>query len=144
MSICPDDNFVQNLRHIEKAIYAAEIPHVVPQKVDSRSLKIPLPKYALFCSLFYVQALTFVVPYRPTVDARNELVKSAAKLAEDTRVQLRRHEQTSVKKMKYEKHSVEIEQVSATRFFFRAENLMRHPSSTICCRVESKMLIKFL
>lgn len=46
------------------------------------------------------------------MDARTELVKSAAKIAEETRVQLRRHEQGGVKKMKYDKHSVESERVS--------------------------------
>ncbi|KAL5498536.1 hypothetical protein ACEPAH_1890 [Sanghuangporus vaninii] len=78
------------LKHVEKSIYAARIPHVAPQKVDNRTLKIPLPK--------------------PTVDARAELVKSAAKLAEETRVQLRRIEQASVKKGDYKKHSLEVDE----------------------------------
>lgn len=53
------------------------------------------------------------------MDARTELVKSAAKIAEETRVQLRRHEQAGVKKMKYDKHSVESEQVSSAVAQFR-------------------------
>lgn len=48
---------------------------------------------------------------RPTVAAREELAKQAAKAAEDTRVQLRRISQTSIKKGGYEKHSVEIDEV---------------------------------
>ncbi|EJD05406.1 ribosome recycling factor [Fomitiporia mediterranea MF3/22] len=78
------------LKHVEKAIYAARIPHVVPQRMDNRTIKIPMPK--------------------PTVEARAELVKSATKLAEDTRVQLRRVEQTSVKKGNYKKHSIAIDE----------------------------------
>ena len=33
-------------------------------------------------------------------------------MAEDVRVQIRKHHQASVKKGKYEKHSVELEEVS--------------------------------
>ena len=50
--------------------------------------------------------------YRPTVEARNTLVYTASRMAEDVRVQIRKHHQTSVKKGKYEKHSVELEEVS--------------------------------
>ncbi|KAH8116119.1 ribosome recycling factor [Phellopilus nigrolimitatus] len=78
------------LKHVEKAIYAAHIPHVVPQRHDARTIKIPMPK--------------------PTVVARAELAKAAAKLAENSRVQLRHLEQTSVKKGKYVKHSIEMEE----------------------------------
>ena len=37
--------FTQSLKHVEKALYAAKIPHVVPQRIDYRTLKIPMPKY---------------------------------------------------------------------------------------------------
>jgi len=79
-----------HLSAIEKAIYAAKIPHIVPQREDARTIKIPVP--------------------RPTVEARNELVKAASKQAEGTRIQLRRQEQTSVKKRKCEKGSIQLKQ----------------------------------
>ncbi|KAI5120904.1 hypothetical protein M0805_003004 [Coniferiporia weirii] len=78
------------LKHVEKAIYTAQIPHVVPQKLDNRTIKIPMPK--------------------PTVAARADLAKAAAKTAEDTRVQLRRLAQASVKKGAYEKRSLESDE----------------------------------
>lgn len=49
---------------------------------------------------------------RPTVEARNALAGTASRMAEDVRVQIRKHHQASVKKGKYEKHSVELEAVS--------------------------------
>ena len=71
-----------------------------------------MPKYVKWNYDFLLySSLTLIFTPRPTVDARAELAKSAAKLAEDTRVQLRRAEQTSVKKGKYGKHSIEIEEV---------------------------------
>lgn len=33
------------LKHIESALYDAKLPSVVPQRVDSRTVKIPIPKY---------------------------------------------------------------------------------------------------
>lgn len=48
---------------------------------------------------------------RQTVAAREELAKEAAKVAEETRVQLRRIQQSSIKKGGYAKHSVEIDEV---------------------------------
>ena len=48
---------------------------------------------------------------RPTVAAREELAKEAAKVAEETRVQLRRIQQSRIKKGGYVKHSVEIDEV---------------------------------
>lgn len=52
---------------------------------------------------------------RPTVDARAALYATAQKQAEESKVQLRKMEQASVKKGKYEKHSVELE---AVRYHF--------------------------
>ena len=48
---------------------------------------------------------------RPTVETRNSLQTVAQREAESTRVQLRKHHQTSVKKGKFEKHSIELEEV---------------------------------
>ncbi|KIK70116.1 hypothetical protein GYMLUDRAFT_187719 [Collybiopsis luxurians FD-317 M1] len=80
----------ESLKHVEKAIYDAKLPNISPQKLDSRSLKIPIPK--------------------PTVEARNGLFAASQRQAEDTRAQIRKHHQASLKKGKYEKHSVELEE----------------------------------
>ncbi|KAI6144758.1 ribosome recycling factor domain-containing protein [Pisolithus tinctorius] len=79
-----------NMKAVEQAIYNAKLPGVVPQRQDTRTIKIPIP--------------------RPTVEARTALVSNAQRLAEDARVQIRRVHQASVKKGKYEKHSVEIDE----------------------------------
>lgn len=48
---------------------------------------------------------------RPTVDARNTIQTIAQREAENTRVQLRKYHQASVKKGKFGKHSLEMEGV---------------------------------
>ncbi|KAF4607804.1 hypothetical protein EYR40_000139 [Pleurotus pulmonarius] len=80
----------KNMKHVEQALYAAKIPNVVPQKQDDRTIKIPIP--------------------RPTVEARTALYTAATRQAEDSRVQLRKHLQASLKRGKFEKHSVELEE----------------------------------
>ncbi|KAN0086108.1 Ribosome recycling factor domain containing protein [Tylopilus felleus] len=79
-----------NTKAVEQAIYGAKLPNLVPQRMDARTIKIPIPK--------------------PTVEARNALVVTASRMAEDVRVQIRKHHQTSVKKGKYEKRSVELDE----------------------------------
>ncbi|KAI0047737.1 ribosome recycling factor [Auriscalpium vulgare] len=79
-----------NLKEVEDALYEAKLPGVVPQRLDERTIKIPIPK--------------------PTVDARTTLYQTAARQAEEARVQIRRQQQASVKKGKFAKHSVEIEE----------------------------------
>jgi len=78
-----------SLPHVETALYEAKIPGVVPQRVDARTIRVPIPK--------------------PTVEARNNIQTIAQREAENTRVQLRKHHQTSVKKGKFGKHSLEME-----------------------------------
>ncbi|KAG7091956.1 hypothetical protein E1B28_008345 [Marasmius oreades] len=78
------------LKHIERAIYEAKLPNIVPQKHDTRTIKIPIPK--------------------PTVEARLASVTAAQKQAEDSRVQIRKHHQASLKKGKYGKHSIELDE----------------------------------
>ncbi|EED79754.1 predicted protein [Postia placenta Mad-698-R] len=78
------------LRHVETALYDAKLPGVVPQKVDARTIKIPMPK--------------------PTVDARQAMLASAQRQAEDSRVQIRKQHQASLKKGKYAKHSPELDE----------------------------------
>ncbi|KAI0056593.1 ribosome recycling factor [Artomyces pyxidatus] len=79
-----------NLKRVEDALYDAKLPNIVPQRVDERTLKIPIPK--------------------PTVDARLAVYGTATRQAEETRVQIRRQHQASVKKGKYAKHSVELDE----------------------------------
>ncbi|KAG6865527.1 hypothetical protein C0991_001720 [Blastosporella zonata] len=78
------------LKFIEQGIYEAKISGVVPQKQDSRTIRIPMPK--------------------PTVEARLSLYTAAQRKAEEIRVQVRKQHQASLKRGKYEKHSVELEQ----------------------------------
>ncbi|KAN0111690.1 Ribosome recycling factor domain containing protein [Russula decolorans] len=76
-----------NLKHVEDALYDAKIQGVIPQRVDERTLRVPIPK--------------------PTVEARLAAYSSASMLAEDARVQIRRQHQASLKKGKYSRHSSE-------------------------------------
>lgn len=99
------------MKAVEQAIYAAKLPNIVPQRLDSRTLKIPIPKWVPFSVIRHTTADVLLVG-RPTVEARNALVSTASRMAEDVRVQIRKHHQASVKKGKYEKHSVELEAVS--------------------------------
>ncbi|KAF7969439.1 hypothetical protein HWV62_27333 [Athelia sp. TMB] len=79
-----------SMKHVEKALYDAKLPGIAPQRQDSRTIKIPIPK--------------------PTVEARTALATTAQRLAEDTRMQLRKAQGASTKKGKYEKHSIELEE----------------------------------
>ncbi|KAH7910145.1 ribosome recycling factor domain-containing protein [Hygrophoropsis aurantiaca] len=78
------------MKAVEQAIYNAKLPSIVPQRQDSRTIKVPIPK--------------------ATVETRTALGVTAQRLAEDARVQIRKAQQASVKKGKYEKHSVELEE----------------------------------
>ncbi|KIJ63772.1 hypothetical protein HYDPIDRAFT_91603 [Hydnomerulius pinastri MD-312] len=79
-----------NLKAVEQGIYSAKLPNIVPQRQDSRTIKIPIPK--------------------PTVEARNALVVNAQRMAEDTRVQIRKTYAASIKKGGYAKRTVEYEE----------------------------------
>lgn len=46
MQPCHIVTLSQNLKYVEKAIYAAKLPNVIPQKVDGRTLKIVIPRFA--------------------------------------------------------------------------------------------------
>ncbi|KAF8906843.1 ribosome recycling factor domain-containing protein [Gymnopilus junonius] len=78
------------VKHVEAALYESGIPGVVPHRQDSRTIKVPIP--------------------RPTIDARKELFAAAKRKAEEIRVQVRKHHATSLKRGKYEKHSIELEE----------------------------------
>ncbi|KDQ60259.1 hypothetical protein JAAARDRAFT_32640 [Jaapia argillacea MUCL 33604] len=79
------------LKAVESAIYDAKLPHITPQRQDSRTLRIPIPK--------------------PTIEARTALYTTALRQAEDARVQIRKHHQTGVKASGHGKHSKEVEEL---------------------------------
>ncbi|TFK21728.1 ribosome recycling factor [Coprinopsis marcescibilis] len=79
-----------NMKHVESALYTCDIPGVVPHKQDSLTIKVPIPK--------------------PTIEARHDLYNGAKKKAEEIRMQVRKQHTLSLKRGKFEKHSVEIEE----------------------------------
>ncbi|TEB29877.1 ribosome recycling factor [Coprinellus micaceus] len=76
-----------NMKHVESALYTCNIPGVVPHKHDNQTVKVPIPK--------------------PTVEARHALYAAAKKKAEEIRTQVRKQHSASLRKGKFEKHSVE-------------------------------------
>lgn len=60
---------------------------------------------------------TIYFPSRPTVDARAALYTTAHRQAEDTRIQIRKQHAVSVKRGKWEKRSIELEEVGFFFFF---------------------------
>ncbi|KAJ7851706.1 ribosome recycling factor domain-containing protein [Mycena leptocephala] len=78
------------MKQVEKGLYDSKIPNIVPQKHDSRTIKIPIPK--------------------PTVESNTALVAATTRKAEDVRVQIRKLHQASVKRGNYQKHSIEQEE----------------------------------
>jgi hypothetical protein len=106
------------LKHVEDALYEAKIHGVIPQRVDERTLRIPIPK----CVFLDLRALVFLFPHfhlsRPTVEARLAAYSTASKKAEEARVQIRRQHQASVKKGKYSRHSIAHDEVRAFPFPF--------------------------
>src|ERR1700727_838797 len=72
-------------------------------------------KHAFWLS---VSPLHDVSSKRPTVEARTALYITAQRQAEDTRVQIRKVQQASVKRGKFAKHSVEPDEVILIIFFF--------------------------
>lgn len=56
--------------------------------------------------------LTKCGSFRPTVEARHALYAAAKKKAEEIRTQVRKQHSASLRKGKFEKHSVEVEEVS--------------------------------
>ncbi|KAJ2936846.1 hypothetical protein H1R20_g265, partial [Candolleomyces eurysporus] len=100
-----------NMKHVESALYTCNIPGVVPHKHDPRTVKVPIPKYVdpvIHPSLR--ESLGSPGSFRPTVEARHALYAAAKKKAEEIRVQVRKQHTTSLKRGKFEKHSVEIEE----------------------------------
>ncbi|KAG8960230.1 hypothetical protein FRC03_006886 [Tulasnella sp. 419] len=83
-----------NLKHVEKAIYAAKIPNCTPQKIDSRTLRIPMP--------------------RPTLESIAAFVKTSSTLTEETKVKIRSAREGAVKvvsKLGCDKKSPEMAEI---------------------------------
>jgi ribosome recycling factor len=91
------------MKHIEKGIYEAKIPQVVPQRQDSRTIRVPIPK--------------------PTVEARHELYATFHKKAEEVRTQIRHAQSEGMKKGKWTKYTVEAEEVRALNYVFLGADL---------------------
>ena len=111
------------MKAVEQALYAAKLPNIVPQRQDSRTIKIPIPRSLASSSC---DSYIYHFSHRPTVEARNALAATAQRMSEDTRVQLRKIQQASVKKGDYKKHSVELEEV-------RHDSLCHFFSSNLLC-----------
>jgi len=77
------------MKHVEQAIYDAKLPSITPQKLDTRTIKIPIP--------------------RMTLETISALYTTMQRKAEETRVQLRKLHQASLKRGGFKKHSVELE-----------------------------------
>ncbi|QRV82005.1 ribosome-recycling factor [Ceratobasidium sp. AG-Ba] len=77
-----------NLKYVESSIVDAQIPNMIPQRADSRTLKIPVPK--------------------PTMEARQSVATAAARQAEDAKVKIRTSRESGMKQLKkmgYDKNS---------------------------------------
>jgi hypothetical protein len=99
------------MKLVEKALYDSKIPGVVPHRQDERTIKIPIPKLVFpLCR----EPGRLNRRRRPTIDARKELFTSAKQKAEEIRVQIRKHHQASLKRGKFAKHSVELEEVRSS------------------------------
>ncbi|KAI0646440.1 ribosome recycling factor [Trametes meyenii] len=100
------------LKYVEQGIYEAKIPSVTPQKLDNRTIKIPIPK--------------------PTVETRNALYTNAARQAEDARVQMRKHHQGLLKKENITKHSADFStyQGLLDRFLGDLDKILAHLKKT--------------
>ena len=51
---------------------------------------------------------------RPTMETRSSLIATAQRQAEDTRIQVRKAQQASVKRGKFSKNSIELEEVRSS------------------------------
>ncbi|KIM33863.1 hypothetical protein M408DRAFT_18856 [Serendipita vermifera MAFF 305830] len=70
----------QTLKAVEKALYAAKLPGLTPQRSDARTILLPVSQ--------------------PTVESRNALVASLQKQAEEAKIAIRKVHQASQKKVK--------------------------------------------
>ncbi|KAI0746936.1 ribosome recycling factor [Daedaleopsis nitida] len=100
------------LKYVEQAIYEAKLPGITPQRVDSRTIKIPIPK--------------------PTVETRNALYTTATRQAEDARVQMRKHHQALLKKEEIGKHSADFSTYQALneKFTCELDKILAHLKKT--------------
>ncbi|KAG8726251.1 hypothetical protein FRC12_023564 [Ceratobasidium sp. 428] len=77
-----------NLKDVESSIIGAQIPNMIPQRTDARTLRIVVPK--------------------PTLEARQAIAAIASRLAEDAKVKIRTSRESGMKELKkmgYDKNS---------------------------------------
>ena len=109
------------MKHIEKGIYEAKIPQVVPQRQDSRTIRVPIPK--------------------PTVEARHELYATFHKKAEEVRTQIRHAQSEGMKKGKWAKYTVEADEVRALncQMYTQSDTQLADVRPSVClCAVRGK------
>ncbi|RDX54660.1 ribosome recycling factor [Lentinus brumalis] len=97
-----------SLKYVEQAIYEAKLPGITPQRVDSRTIKVPIPK--------------------PTVETRNALYTTASRQAEDVRVQMRKLHAALLKKADVDKRSPDfaIYQGLSDKFMGELDKILAH------------------
>ncbi|KAG8743211.1 hypothetical protein FRC10_000282 [Ceratobasidium sp. 414] len=77
-----------NLKEVETSIINAQIPNMIPQRADARTLRIVVPK--------------------PTIEARQAMATIASRQAEDAKVKIRASRESGMKELKkmgYDKNS---------------------------------------
>ncbi|KAG8686208.1 hypothetical protein FRC08_012685 [Ceratobasidium sp. 394] len=83
-----------NLKEVESSIINAQIPNMIPQRADARTLRIVVPK--------------------PTIEARQAMATIASRQAEDAKVKIRASRESGVKELKkmgYDKNSKVVGEV---------------------------------
>jgi ribosome recycling factor len=84
---------------------------VVPHRVDNRTIKVPIPKYQLPFIFSRIQNWVDFCFFRTTLEAKKQVYASAKRKSEEIRVQIRSKHSASLKRGKYDKHSIEVEEV---------------------------------
>jgi len=114
------------MKLIEQALYDSKLPNIVPQRQDSRTIRIPIPKYVPVHPIDSQISQSL----RPTVEARGALYTAAHRKAEEIRVQIRKQHQPSIKRGKYQKHSIELDEVSELLFLVLRSDLCQFQKLT--------------
>ena len=80
-------------------------------RIDTMIERLKFPSPSMYWNYNHDSFPVADLLLRPTVEARAAQVTAAQRKAEEIRVQVRKQHQASLKRGKYEKHSIEIEQV---------------------------------
>src|ERR1700732_125699 len=49
------------MKFVERGLYDAKLPNIIPQKQDNRTIKIPIPKWALYDFIRFSSSLISIV-----------------------------------------------------------------------------------